>query len=227
MRLIARLFLVCVLALAMVLMVRFGSQFFFPTKASREKSVPQRIPADQPKAPHERVKTNPAAEPASGFYIGSGDQRVFVKYATPDPVLRSFIQSVMDGSTDPKAQGKEIFSKLCAACHQADGEGKDGLAPPLLGSEWALTAGGGRMVRIVLNGLSGPVQVRGRAWNLSMPAWRENLTDDQVAVVLTYVRTQLGSNHAGPITPEFVAAVRKETHDTLETSDELLRISDQ
>jgi mono/diheme cytochrome c family protein len=216
------------LALTMVLAVIFGSRFFFPLKAAHENPAQQaqRNPANNLKPPRELAKTNPTADP-TGFYIGTGDQRVFVKYATPDPVLQSFIQSVMDGSTDPNAKGKEIFSKLCAACHQPDGDGKDGLAPPLLGSEWVLTPGGGRMVRIVLNGLSGPVQVRGKTWNLSMPAWRENLTDDQVAVVLTYVRTQLGNNHAGPITPEFVAAARKETHAALETSDELLRISDQ
>jgi mono/diheme cytochrome c family protein len=229
MRVIAKLFVVCVVALAVVLVVIFGSRFLFPVKAVHEDLAQQaqRNPTNHLKPPRELAKTNPVPELSTGFYIGTGDQRVFVKYATPDPVLRSFIQSVMDGSTDPNAKGKEIFSKLCAACHQPDGDGKDGLAPPLLGSEWVLTPSGGRMVRIVLNGLSGPVQVRGKAWNLSMPAWRENLTDDQVAVVLTYVRTQLGGNHAGPITPEFVAAARKETHDALETSDELLRISDQ
>ena len=74
-------------------------------------------------------------------------------------------------------------------------------------------------MRIVLNGMTGPVRVRGRDWNLPMPPWRANLDDNQAAVVLTFVRSQLGSNHAGPITPEFVAAARKETHVAPETSD--------
>lgn len=166
-------------------------------------------------------------EPQDGFFIGKGDQRVFVKYGTADPVLRSFLQSVMDESSDPRAKGRDIYLKLCGICHQPDGEGKDGLAPPLVGSEWALAVDGGRMVRIVLNGLMGPVRVRGRDWNLAMPPWRENLSDDQVSLVLTYVRSQLGSNHASAITPEFVAETRKEAHKTPQTADEVLRISDK
>jgi mono/diheme cytochrome c family protein len=229
MRAIARLFVVSVVALAMVLAVRFDSRLFPTAKITHKNPTPQvqRIPATKPKVPREPVITNQPAEPATGFYVGNGDQRVFVNYATPDPVLRSFIQSVMDGSLDPKAKGREIFLRLCAACHQPDGGGKEGVAPPLVGSDWALAPGGGRLVRIVLNGLTGPVQVRGKTWNLSMPPWRENLSDDQIAVVLTFVRSELGNNHAGPIASEFVASARKETRTTMETSDELLRISDQ
>jgi mono/diheme cytochrome c family protein len=171
------------------------------------------------------VSSHLSLDASNGFYVGKGDQRVYVNYATPDPLLRSFLQSVMNASADPSAQGKEIFLRICAVCHQRDGEGKDGVAPPLIGSEWALTPSGNRLLRIVLNGLNGPIRVRGRDWNLSMPPWRENLSDDQLSVVLTYIRTQLGDNHAGPITPETVAAARKSARSTPETADELLRIS--
>src|ERR1035438_238493 len=64
-------------------------------------------------APAEPVNTNAP----DGFFVGGGDQRTYVQYATPDPVLRSFMQSVMDGSSDPTAKGKEIFLHICAACH--------------------------------------------------------------------------------------------------------------
>ena len=83
------------------------------------------------------------------------------------------------------------------------------------------------MIRIVLNGISGPVRVRDKDWNLVMPPWRENLNDDQVAVVLTYVRTQLGSNRATAVTPEAVAAARKESSASPETAAQLLRINDE
>jgi mono/diheme cytochrome c family protein len=228
MRVGARFFLVFVLVLVVVLVLKLGSKFLAPARTGREEETQekQRISTNGLATSHQPIHTNQAAEPQDGFYLGKGDQRVFVKYATPDPVLRSFMQSVMNDSSDPNAKGREIFLKLCAICHQPDGAGKDGVAPPLVGSEWALTPGGGRMVRIVLNGMTGPVRVRGRDWNLTMPPWRENLTDDQIAVVLTYVRSQLGSNHAGPVTSEFVAAVRKEAHAKTQTSDELLRIAD-
>jgi mono/diheme cytochrome c family protein len=117
--------------------------------------------------------------------------------------------------------------KICAACHQREGEGKDGVAPPLAGSEWVLAPSGDRLARIVLNGLSGAVRVRGREWNLPMPRWREILNDDQVAVVLTYVRSELGDQRAAPIAPELVATARQEARATPETADELLRIPDR
>jgi mono/diheme cytochrome c family protein len=229
MRVIAIISGLLALALAAVLAVRLGWFHRSPAKAGHAVASRQapRKAAPGPAAPRPPVRTNPPAESADGFYLGKGDERVYVRYATPDPVLRSFLQSVMDGSTDPQVKGRQLFMTICAACHQRDGEGKDGVAPPLVGSEWALAPGGGRLVRIVLNGMTGPVRTGGKDWNLTMPPWRENLTDDQVAVVLTFIRSQLGTNHAGPITPAFVAAARKEAHAAPETTETLLRISDQ
>ncbi len=177
-------------------------------------------------SPAPRPKTDADLD-TNAFYLGKGDQRVRVDYATPDPVLRSLLQSVMEGSSDPAAKGKEIYLRLCAACHQPDGEGKENVGPPLVGSEWVLTPRGDRMMRIVLNGLSGTARVREKDWNLAMPPLRENLNDDQIAVVLTYIRTQLGGNHAGPVTPDAVAAARKENRPSPETAAQLLRVDDQ
>jgi mono/diheme cytochrome c family protein len=173
-----------------------------------------------------RAQTEAEAD-TNAFYIGKGDQRVRVDYATPDPMLRSLLQSVMEGSSDPAAKGKEIYLRLCAACHQPDGEGKENVGPPLVGSEWVLTPRGDRMMRIVLNGLSGTVRVRDKDWNLAMPPLRENLNDDQIAVVLTYIRTQLGDNHAAAISPDAVSEARKENRASPETAAQLLRIEDQ
>jgi len=218
MRVVATFLLLFTLALAVFLYLRPRAASVKPSRVHHEEKAQAPEP---PAAP----KTNLATEPQDGFYIGKGDQRVFVRYGASDPLLQSFIQSVMDDSSDPKAQGRQIYLKLCGICHQPDGEGKDGLAPPLVGSEWALTPDGGRAARIVLNGLMGPIQVRGKLWNLAMPPWRDNLNDDQVALVLTYVRSQLGSNHAGAVAPEFVATARKEAHASPLTADELLRIT--
>ncbi|MGA2174558.1 MAG: cytochrome c [Verrucomicrobiota bacterium] len=175
----------------------------------------------------EQLKTNPPpSAPPPGFYIGK-DPPVYVSYGTPDPLLQAFIQSVMTSGNDPTAKARAIYGKICAACHQPGGGGKDGVAPPLAGSEWVLAPGGARLVRIVLNGLTGPIRVQGRDWNLPMPPWRENLKDDEIAVVLTYIRSNLGGNNAGSIKPSLVAAAREEPHPGPETSEELLRVSDQ
>jgi len=182
---------------------------------------------------HEPVRTvlpPPVPEPIhtnaqDGFFVGNGDQRTYVQYATPDPLLRSFMQSVMEGNSDPTTKGREIFLRICAACHQKDGAGKEGLAPPLVESEWVLAAKGDRLVRIVLNGLSGPISVRGKTWNLAMPPLKANLSDDQIAVTLTYVRSRLADHHATLVTAEAVAAARKDARATPESSDSLSQIS--
>ena len=97
-----------------------------------------------------------------------------------------------------RAQGREIFEKTCAACHQPNGLGKEGTAPPLVGSEWVLAPSGDRIARIVLYGLTGPINVKGQQWSLTMVPWRDNYNDEQLAAVLTFVRSKLGDNNASP-----------------------------
>lgn len=106
--------------------------------------------------------------------------------------------------------GKELYQASCQACHRADGTGTRGLFPPLAGSDY-LMADEKRAISTVLNGLSGPVTVNGVEYNLQMPAQR-NLTDEDLASILTYVRNSWG-NKGGPTTPEEVAAVRAASAD--------------
>jgi mono/diheme cytochrome c family protein len=58
-----------------------------------------------------------------------------------------------------------------------------------------------------------------------MPPLKENLGDDQIAVVLTYVRSRLAGNHAAAISPAAVAAARKEARAAPESAEALLRVS--
>jgi mono/diheme cytochrome c family protein len=103
-------------------------------------------------------------------------------------------------------RGKAVFETVCALCHGVDGAGKPAQAPPLAGSELAL-GNANRMIRIPLYGLSGPLRVKGQDWNLSMPAMGAALPVDDLAAVLTYIRTSWG-NKASAITPEQVKAVK-------------------
>jgi mono/diheme cytochrome c family protein len=130
-----------------------------------------------------------------------------------------------DPEAKQRAVGRKVFEGTCAACHQLSGLGQDGKAPPLAGSEWVLAPGGDRIVRVVLNGLNGPITVKGKEWNLAMVPWRDNFNDDQIAAVLTFVRSQADwGNKAGPIKPDLVKAARAEKHPAPMTADELLRI---
>lgn len=233
MRAIAIALLIGLLALAAILIARRGTPIPqpIPTEPAKRARHERPKPAREPESAPNPAETNGPAERSQrspeGFYIGKGGERVYINYGTPDPVLRSLLQSVMESSSDPNERGKQIYQRICGACHQKGGEGKEGVAPPLAGSEWVLAPGGGRLVRIVLNGLTGPLPVQGREWNLPMLPWRQNLDDEQVAAVLTYVRMELGGNRAGPIASELVAAARNEGRTTPETAGELLRISEQ
>lgn len=119
--------------------------------------------------------------------------------------------------------GKELFLVSCGACHQPHGKGQEGLAPPLLDSEWVLGPPT-RVVRIVLNGLHGPINVKGRTYQLDMPALGV-FDDDQVAAVLTYVRREWGHT-ADPVGPELVKQIRADTekHEEAWTEAELLKV---
>jgi mono/diheme cytochrome c family protein len=101
--------------------------------------------------------------------------------------------------------GAQIFSSTCAACHQAKGEGTD-VYPPLAGSEW-VQGDESRVVRIILHGLIGDVEVQGQVYNGAMPAWGPSLSDAEIAAVATYIRASFG-NQALPITAATVAQAR-------------------
>lgn len=102
--------------------------------------------------------------------------------------------------------GAQLYSMTCAACHQANGAGLPGQYPPLAPSEFA-TGDDQRLIHIVLRGLTGEIEVEGEMFKGDMPGWAPALTNAQVAVVLTYVRSSFG-NKASAITVEQVAKIR-------------------
>ncbi len=103
-------------------------------------------------------------------------------------------------------KGKTLYATICAACHQPGGTGQEGLAPPLLDSEWVLGPAD-RPMRIVLQGVSGPIPVAGSTWQLEMPPLGAALNDEDIASVLTYIRREWEHN-ASPVAPADVAKVR-------------------
>jgi mono/diheme cytochrome c family protein len=121
-------------------------------------------------------------------------------------------------------RGKQIFETICALCHGLDAEGKPGQAPPLAGSEWAQGIPE-RMIRIPMFGLTGPVTVKGQQYNLSMPAMGAALSPDDLASVLTYIRTSFG-NKATEVTAAQVSAIKSKVGNRSQpfTADELMAI---
>lgn len=107
---------------------------------------------------------------------------------------------------DPLVLGKRLYTQNCVVCHQANGEGVPGAFPPLAGSDHVL--GSEQLpIRILLNGLAGPITVKGVEYNSVMPAFGPMWDDEQIAAVLTYIRSEWG-NQAEAVLPETVEAVR-------------------
>ncbi len=112
--------------------------------------------------------------------------------------------------------GEKIYHQAgyCVTCHQADGRGlPDAGFPPLVGTQWVM-GDGERLIKIVLNGLMGPIEVNGKQYpgHAPMTPYAGLLDDRGIAAVLTFVRNAFG-NSAGAISPEMVKAVRAKTAD--------------
>ncbi|HSD08752.1 copper-containing nitrite reductase [Flavobacterium sp.] len=100
--------------------------------------------------------------------------------------------------------GKAIFGTTCFACHQSEGQGVPGAFPPLAKSDY-LNANPSRAIQAVIKGLSGEITVNGKKINSVMPS--QNLSDEEIADVLTYVYNSWGNNKT-VVTPAMVKAQR-------------------
>jgi mono/diheme cytochrome c family protein len=160
-------------------------------------------------AVHERLATLPPWQ-ATALRAGLG------KATAPPPALAAV-------AADRLERGRALYATLCASCHQPDGAGLDGLAPPLADSGRAAGAPA-RAVRIVLHGMQGPLRVGERSFDLVMPG-QPQLDDAQIADVLTFVRRSFG-NHAEAVAPADVRTIRAATGDRSVpwTVDELDRL---
>jgi len=104
------------------------------------------------------------------------------------------------------ADGQQLFTANCVACHQASGKGLPGVFPPLDGSEWV--NGDTRVLaNIVLHGITGEISVAGQTYKGAMPAFHQ-LSDAELAAVLSHVRSTW-SNKSAPISSELIAIERK------------------
>lgn len=122
---------------------------------------------------------------------------------------------------DPVTAGASVYNSNCQSCHQGTGAGVAGVFPPVVGSEW-VTGAPETVVRVLLHGLHGPVEVAGTTYDGAMPAWKDVLKDEEIAAVATYIR-QLEANDAPAVPPDLVRTLRGSSADraTPWTADEL------
>jgi mono/diheme cytochrome c family protein len=103
-------------------------------------------------------------------------------------------------------RGKAVYTLQCLACHQIDGGGVPHLNAPLDGATQVVNNNKERLIRIVLKGLADNVELDGEYYSKKMLPHKD-LTDQQIADVLTYVRNSW-TNKASAVTPAEVKAAR-------------------
>jgi putative membrane-bound dehydrogenase-like protein len=151
-----------------------------------------------------RVGREPAALTtlsAAGGALGERASRILARIEWPGKTGATAVTPLTAAEQQRFDTGRTVYTNHCVACHQADGRGRDRVAPTLVGSALAL-APVGVPARILLNGKEGPTGL--------MPPLGQALTDDELASVLTYIRRQWG-NVAAPVDAAAIRTVRTET----------------
>lgn len=145
-----------------------------------------------------------------GYYLdqhsGWFNPKVYTPYTSAEQLEGFQPQS---GEAAALARGKAVYEGVCGICHGSDGAGKAGVAPPLAGSEWVVTKGHNRLTHIAQVGVMGPITVAGKEWNMAMAGMGAALPDEDLAAVLTYIRSSWG-NKAEAVTAEDIKKVRAE-----------------
>jgi len=100
---------------------------------------------------------------------------------------------------DLMTEGEKVYIKQCVVCHQANGQGMPPAFPPLAGGKIS-TGPLAAHIDIVMNGSKkNPVMV----------AWKGQLSDLEIAAVVTYERNSFGNKAGDMVPPKDIAALRK------------------
>ncbi|MRV71790.1 c-type cytochrome [Duganella sp. FT92W] len=126
-----------------------------------------------------------------------------------DVILMAAMLAAAGGAGAQQVRGADIYKSSCAMCHQDQGQGAAGVAPPLKGSQWAKLA----RVRnyapgVLLAGMHGPLSTDEGTFNGVMPT-QNRLNDEEIAAVTAYLVSDIaGQNGAPVVVAADVAALR-------------------
>ncbi len=122
----------------------------------------------------------------------------------------NYIYSTRIARADSRTNGAVLFRQICASCHSSSGEGINGLAPPLVGSEYISTHLE-QLGLIILHGLKGPLLINGEVYdkNHQMPGLMYNteITDKDISDIISYVTNAFSVKPKG-LKPEKIKELR-------------------
>ncbi len=144
-------------------------------------------------------------------YLSAGDLNAIAVYlkSLPATATQTPYQYVSESSSDG---GAAVYVASCATCHRTDGRGFSAYLPPLAGNPTVLDSDPSSLINIVLNG-SVPLVVEGAPAPYRMPQFRLELTDQQIADVLTFIRASWG-NGAAAVTAAQAGSLRTSSDPT-------------
>jgi mono/diheme cytochrome c family protein len=118
--------------------------------------------------------------------------------------------SLADQPARPAARtggkGQTVFTQACSVCHMTDGSGVPNLQPAIDGGNRVVVGDPNTLITLLLQGAQTALPADRERFSNQMPTF-ETLTDDEIAAVLTYIRSSFG-NKASAVTPKQVAAAR-------------------
>lgn len=124
-------------------------------------------------------------------------------------------RTILDPETLARIEaGSLLYGAHCMTCHGADGEGPYGQGPPLAPSDW-VNASPKMLAALVLNGVEGPITVNGKLYETpeiqaAMPGFKTApISDQDIADILTFIRSKEFKNHSDPVDPAVVTEMRE------------------
>jgi mono/diheme cytochrome c family protein len=106
-------------------------------------------------------------------------------------------------------EGKRVYAQRCASCHGEQGRGMPPHFPPLAGNQSISMPSAVNAIRMVLNG-GYPPGTRRNPMPYGMPPFAQEMSDDSIAAVVTYIRTAWG-NRGAPVSAREVNQLRSAT----------------
>jgi len=126
--------------------------------------------------------------PQKGFPLKMDDRILKIERIEFNP--KTYLTEYVEDKSVVK-DGKMLYNTYCASCHKEDGKGISGTFPPL--TKTATVENKGKLIRTILNGMTGEIEVNGVKYDQAMPSF-QFLSDKDIAKVASYVRTELGNS---------------------------------
>lgn len=116
------------------------------------------------------------------------------------------IENTQASADNKDKAGELLYMKYCMACHQTDGSGVPGMYPPLTNSPTVNSGNKEDFIKVLLNGLRGPIEINGQKYNQQMPS-QNFLSDEELAQIINYVSKSF-NNKGSEVSPADIKKLR-------------------